>query len=79
MATARDYIAATTRGIDKKLTAYLGRFWTPDVLAEGHNTGELTSTKAKQILEEGEARGRPLTAKQKRFFGAIAGGQRPRR
>ena len=40
---------------------------------------KLTATKAKQILRENRARGRPLTARQKRFFGAIAGGQKPRR
>lgn len=38
----------------------------------------LTKTKARKILREGKARGKPLTKKQKRFFGAIAGGQRPR-
>jgi hypothetical protein len=37
----------------------------------------LSAEKAKIILREGEVRGEPLTAKQKRFFGAIAGGQRP--
>jgi hypothetical protein len=34
--------------------------------------------KAKQILREGEARGRPLSEKQKRFFGWMAGGAKPR-
>lgn len=37
----------------------------------------LTKSKAKKILEEGVARGHKLTRRQKRFFGAIAGGQRP--
>lgn len=40
---------------------------------------KLTSTKAKKILREGVARGKKLSGKQKRFFGAIAGGQKPRR
>jgi hypothetical protein len=38
----------------------------------------LTSKKAKKILEDGSVRGHALTAKQKRFFGAVAGGQRPK-
>jgi hypothetical protein len=38
--------------------------------------GGLTSTKAKEILTDGTAQGKVLTAKQKRFFGAIAGGQK---
>lgn len=40
---------------------------------------KLTPRKARQILREGRARGRPLTKKQKRFFGLIAGGGRPTR
>jgi len=40
---------------------------------------KLTQKKAKEIMRHGEVGGRPLTAKQKRFFGAIAGGQRPRK
>ena len=36
--------------------------------------GSLTQTKAKQILKDGEANGKDLTEKQKRYFGAIAGG-----
>jgi hypothetical protein len=36
--------------------------------------GELTSNKARTILRDGAVRGNPLTDKQKRFFGAIAGG-----
>lgn len=35
---------------------------------------KLTRAKAKKILKEGVARGKKLTAKQKRFFGARAGG-----
>ena len=40
---------------------------------------KLTSTKAKKILTDGTVRGKPLSAKQKKFFGAIAGGQKPKR
>jgi len=39
---------------------------------------KLSSTKAKEILRHGEVNDKPLTRKQKRFFGAIAGGQKPR-
>lgn len=35
--------------------------------------------KAKQILKEGEIGGKKLTAKQKRFFGFLAGGGIPTR
>ncbi len=38
---------------------------------------KLTSQKAKKILREGVAQGHKLTSKQKRFFVAVAGGQRP--
>lgn len=40
---------------------------------------KLTSKKAKTILKDGSVRGHKLTGKQKRFFGAVAGGQKPRR
>ena len=40
---------------------------------------KLTRAKAKKILSEGVARGKKLTRKQEKFFGSIAGGQRPRR
>lgn len=39
----------------------------------------LTAAKAKKILRDKKIRGVSLTQKQKRFFGAVAGGQRPRR
>ena len=35
---------------------------------------KLATRKAKEILKDGSVRGRPLTTKQKRFFGARAGG-----
>jgi len=34
----------------------------------------ITKKKAKKILKHGEVRGKPLTKKQKGFFGARAGG-----
>jgi hypothetical protein len=40
---------------------------------------KLTKAKAKKILEDGSIRGHPLTAKQKRFFGLIAGGGKPKK
>ena len=38
---------------------------------------KLTSTKAKEILHDKSVHGNPLTDKQRRFFGAIAGGAKP--
>ena len=38
---------------------------------------KLTKTKARQILHDKEVHGQPLTDKQRRFFGAIAGGDKP--
>ena len=38
---------------------------------------KLTSKKARQILHDKEVHGQPLTDKQRRFFGAIAGGAKP--
>jgi len=58
---------------------FLGKFRNREILERGHNRGELTSAKAKEILRDDEVGGTPLTAKQKRFFGAVAGGERPRR
>jgi len=40
---------------------------------------KLTSAKAKKILKDRSVKGHPLTAKQKKFFGAIAGGAKPKR
>ena len=40
---------------------------------------KLSSSKAKEILRDNSAQGHALTGKQKRFFGAIAGGQKPRK
>lgn len=38
---------------------------------------KLTSAKAKEILHDKSVHGHPLTDKQRRFFGAIAGGAKP--
>lgn len=35
---------------------------------------KLTRKKAKKMLEEGVARGKKITPRQRRFFGLIAGG-----
>ena len=40
---------------------------------------KLTAAKAKKILQDKKVRGRALTSKQKKFFGAVAGGQSPNR
>ena len=40
---------------------------------------KLTAAKAKKILRDDEVHGKPLTAKQKKLFGAVAGGQKPRK
>ncbi len=37
----------------------------------------LTASKAKKILEDGTVRGKALTEKQKKFFGAVSGGATP--
>lgn len=38
---------------------------------------KLTSAKARKILHDKSVHGQPLTDKQRRFFGAIAGGAKP--
>ena len=38
---------------------------------------KLTSSKAKMMLEEGKAKGKKLTGKQKRFMGLVASGKKP--
>lgn len=37
----------------------------------------LSSNKAKEILKDGTVHGKPLTPKQERFMGAVAGGNSP--
>lgn len=39
----------------------------------------VSPAKARKILRDGAVHGRKLTAKQKRYFGAIAGGQRTKK
>ncbi len=41
--------------------------------------GKLTKEKAKTILEDGEVKGKALTPKQRRYFGAVAGGKAKKR
>lgn len=41
--------------------------------------GRLTPQKARKILEDGKIRGKKLTPKQRRFFGAIASGKKVKR
>lgn len=43
------------------------------------STGSVSKSKAKEILRHGSVRGHKLTGKQKRFFGARAGGARRKR
>ena len=40
-------------------------------------TKKLSAKKAKTILKDKSVSGKALTGKQKKFFGAIAGGQKP--
>lgn len=51
-------------------------FIEPDENAASHR---LTAAKARLMLHEGTVRGHAITEKQRKFFGAIASGQRPRR
>ena len=46
--------------------------------AQGFKSGGLTSGKAKEMLRDGTANGKKLTAQQKRYFGYIAGGGKPK-
>tara|TARA_R110002020_G_scaffold82687_7_gene205077 strand:- start:10465 stop:10770 length:306 start_codon:yes stop_codon:yes gene_type:complete len=41
-----------------------------------YDKNNLTSSKAKKMLEDGKINGEPLTDKQKRYFGYIAGGNK---
>lgn len=40
---------------------------------------KLSARKAKMMLRDNSAQGHPLTGKQKRYFGLIAGGGKPRK
>jgi hypothetical protein len=46
--------------------------------APGRPAVSASPEKAKQILREGTAKGRPLSEKQTKFFGWLAGGAKPR-
>lgn len=39
----------------------------------------LTAKKARKILKDGTVRGHKLTTKQKHYFGAVAGGAKPKK
>lgn len=43
-----------------------------------HYMAQLTSKKAKKVLEHGEVKGHMLSEKQKKLFGMIAGGGKPK-
>lgn len=49
---------------------------TEPMMEPPHN--RLTQEKAKEIMRHGEVHGEPLTGRQRKFFGAIAGGETPR-
>lgn len=51
----------------------------PNVVPEGINASYLSASKARKILSDGTVHGRPLTARQRRYFGWVAGGRRQRR
>ena len=48
----------------------------PTVKPEQQRDGGLTIAKAKEMLRDGSVHGQPLTDKQKRYFGWIAGGKK---
>lgn len=43
----------------------------------GVSEQQITPSKAKEILKDGEIGGKPLEEKQEKFFGAVAGGETP--
>lgn len=79
----RERINISLADLDKEEARLLKEFedlkWLlPPALVAPHNA-TLSKEKAGIILEEGEVRGHPLTDKQKRFFGWVAGGSKPRK
>jgi hypothetical protein len=44
-----------------------------------HKAAKLSAEKARTMLEDGKANGKALTPAQKRYFGWIAGGRKPRK
>lgn len=49
------------------------------IIGQMSEGGVVSPAKARKILEDGEIDGKPLTEKQRRFFGLIAGGGKPTR
>lgn len=62
---------------EERLMAELrGMIWLiPPLMEPPHN---VTQAKAKEILRHGEVHGTALTPRQRRYFGVIAGGEKPR-
>lgn len=59
-------------------TGYLTKYATSLEYGGTLASSGLTISKAKEILKDGSIRGKKLTAKQKRYFGYVAGGGRPK-
>ena len=60
-------------GLDN--SPYNLRPFAPKMNWPNYKKGGLTSKKARKMLKDGMAQGKPLTAKQKRYFGALASGK----
>jgi len=56
--------------MNKAEKAFVGHFTKKDA---GQSSTDIPKEKAKQILKEGEVKGKPLTDPQKQLFGAAAG------
>lgn len=59
-------------------TGYLTQLKNGGLVKMPYGGGPLTSEGAKEMLRDNSAHGRKLTAKQKRYFGYIAGGGKPK-
>lgn len=70
----RDELARRQKAIHAELERRAGK---TDLSEKSMVKGDVTPEKAKQILRDGEVHGQPLTDQQKKFFGAIAGGEEP--
>jgi len=59
-------------------TGACATFWKPYSIRDGHsqpgNPHALTEQKAEEILKDGTVHGKPITKKQRGYFGAVAGG-----
>jgi hypothetical protein len=51
--------------------------WIPKHMSQMAQGGDLSSDKAKEMLKDGTAHGKKLTAKQKQYFGMVAAGKAP--